>query len=967
MTSKFPLFPVAAAICSGVFLAACQPLSKSVTAQSAITPPVVASATLQERRDIERGTLSNGLRYVLVQNPRPQNRLSLQLVVHAGSLDEADDQQGIAHLVEHMAFNGTKAFPANQLIKRQEALGMAFGRDVNAMTEHYTTSYIMHLPSADTAMVDEGLYMLAQQVSALQFDAQELEKERPVVQEEWRSGLGMRARMGRANRDILLAGSRFAERAPIGDMAIVNTVPVARVKDYWQDWYHPNNMTLLVVGDIERSALESALETHFASLPAQPLPPRHDLALPLDNQTRVETIVDDEITTSVLSLNFRVPSPQPQNEAQLRDALVHGVMMSMLNKRLREQFRVEGEHISTMMAMSQPLATDYRNNRVVVLLTEDAFEPALAQAFAELSRFAAHGFAQVDLDAVRQSRIASEWQNADALQHTTNRRVLMSLFNRLRFQSPLLDPTAHAEVVERLLTSVSLAEINQRFAALIAKQKPLVIAQIHSKSVEKVPTNTVLTDLWQSALTTPPPSLQATQVSRPLLTQSLPDVAIVDYQRHGTDSDLTQKNSNSDSSDVHIWTLANGTQVWFQASDDTPNQLSVRYQGWGGTAHLPVSLGRAAQQLRQMSRFGYGGLNAEQLATLNAPFSNRLITFVSEDQHGFVGSSDRDSLENLLQNAYLQLTQPQIDEAIWQTSKNLMARGIENRLGSPNGQFNTAIDTLRYQHNPLKLPLTHAELDAIAAQDLLTAWHTLFGNANQHQLVIVGDASPEHIIDVAARYLGNLPSQTSQPQYRPITLAPLASGAHQVRLAAGSEPLAATSLLFNQPMAFQQQSDNLTSLASRVVAVRLRNALREDEGGVYSVRFGIRLDRARQQVHGLIGYGHEPERADELRDKAQAVLAQVIEQGVTQQELEQVKAQARQVLTPDAISDRMRLAWLSDSARFGDSMTPRQDYLRWLDAMTLDQVNYFIASVLSTENWIDATLVPSPQPSTVAE
>ncbi|MGC9422227.1 M16 family metallopeptidase [Vibrio sp.] len=904
--------------------------------------PQPIDTPLKERSDLIRGQLPNGLQYILVKNARPENRVSLQLVVHAGSLDEEDDQKGIAHLVEHMAFNGTQHYPANTLIEHQEKLGMVFGRDVNAMTEYYTTSYFLHLPDNTESMMNEGFHMLAQQASALVFDPDELEKERPVVVEEWRSGLSMMSRLGKANRQILLNHSRFGDREPIGDMDLVRHVDASRIKAFWQDWYHPNNMTLIVVGATEQAQVEAMLARHFAKLAPQTLPKRPDLRVPLDNQLKLETITDSEITTEVLSLNFRQQAKEPRTESELRAQLLNELTMQALNKRLSEQYQIESQHISKMMAMARPLATGYRNNRLMALLTTDDYQSSVQEMFGQLSRFAEHGISQSDLDTVRYSLISRYQQMADSLRDTTNRRVMMSVFNRLRTQSPLVDNHQYAEQVELLANSILVSEINQHLAQMVHTQQPIVIAQIHPDSLDKLPSEQRLNQAWTVAKANPPAATEVVTVRSQLMASPPKPAKII---------------SHREESGVHVWELDNGSQVWFEASEETANQLLIEYRGWGGTAHLPNALRRPAMQLRQMGRFGYAGLNSQQLKMLNAPYANKIMTFVNQDSHGFIGSSDVNSLENWLQNIHLQITQPQVDEALWQSSKLLIERGIENRLTSAHGQFNSAIDAIRYQHNPELQALSLDELHQISTDDLLTAWQQLFASAAGHQLVIVGNAEPEQVIELARRYIGSLPSSTRR--YFPVPLPPLAEGRHQIRIAAGEEPMAVTSLLFNQPMKYRLEQADQAYLLSRIISNRLRESLREDAGGVYSVRFAIRFDRHRNQAFGMISYSHEPQRSQELKDQVLAEIESLKTHGVTKKELQRVIHQTKQALVADNLSDRQRIAYLKSAARYGESLTAVEDYLSWIDGVEPESLTALAQTIFSTSNWIDALLVPA--------
>lgn len=261
------------------------------------------------RTDIQRGVLDNGMQYILLPNDKPAQQVSLQLLVKAGSLHEQEDQKGIAHLVEHMAFIGREQYPGNSIIEHQESLGMVFGRDVNVTTSFHTTTYFSHLPNNKSEVMDEAFNMLAQQASNLTFDQKELEKERPVVEEEWRRNLSMRSRLAIATSAITKANSRFVKRLPIGDMELVRHVDANRVKSFWLDWYHPNNMVLIAVGATNEEQIKSLLSKRFENMPSAKLPDLPNTDIPLSSTMSFEIVSDKEINTEVMSINFRAQVP----------------------------------------------------------------------------------------------------------------------------------------------------------------------------------------------------------------------------------------------------------------------------------------------------------------------------------------------------------------------------------------------------------------------------------------------------------------------------------------------------------------------------------------------------------------------------------------------------------------------------------------------------------------------------------
>ncbi|UYM14480.1 M16 family metallopeptidase [Endozoicomonas euniceicola] len=926
---------------ASLLLAGCSQIS-SPDFSSQMSAPVTSQATLLPvRSDIHQGTLANGMKYIVLPNAEPADRVSLQLIVHAGSLDEADDQQGIAHLVEHMAFNGTEQFPGNSIIEHQESLGMVFGRDVNAMTEYYTTSYYLHLPDNSERMLNEAFNMFSQQASALTFDQQELEKERPVVEEEWRRGLNMMARLGTANRRITLAGSRFGDREPIGDMDLVRNIGTDRIKAFYQDWYQPNNMTLLVVGSVEASQIEALLNKYFAPMPARDLPARPDLTVPLPEMLTFDTIQDNEITTEVLSINLRGSQAVVYTEDDLKAELLNTLSMTMMDNRLHVQYQSETDTISKMVASAMPLASGYSNNRVMAILKDGQYLSAMEEMFSEVSRYATHGFSQRDLDTARNSISARYRTIADGLEGARNSRQMMRLFNQIRTGQPLVHWSDDNETVQRLLASITVEDVNLHFRQVVHQRAPLVIAQVNTSHGNAQPPAKKIEQLWEKALANPPAAVDQQIIPDKLFTRTPDATKVVKHQQFG---------------EIQKWTLANGAQIWFQYSDEVSNQVQLRWQGYGGTMQLPQSERRAATlAARNLSAFGYGGFDSEALGVINASHNIRQFPYVDLSSQGVFGTTSKDAVEQWLQNLNLMLTKPQVDKEVWQAKQDFIVRSLERRKDNPSSQFNEKIDRLRYVNTPSIQPITADELRAITPEQLLAAYKTIFGTANGHQLVVIGDIKADRVIDLASRYLGHLPA--GQSHHEP-SLPKLAGGRHRVLVEGGAEPQGITSVLFNADYPFSDEAEYKAYLLSRIVSTRMREQLREKAGGVYTARFGISLERSRQQAYGMISYSHQPERADELKDMALNIIAEIAANGVTQDELSTVRKQIIRGLQPEAISYHDRYRWLTQMAADDQYQELPGSYLNWLKDVTPADLQPMASTILSTNNVIDALLLP---------
>lgn len=893
------------------------------------------------RTDIQQGILANGMQYIVLPNDKPANQVSLQLVVKAGSLHEQDDQQGIAHLVEHMAFNGTEQYPGNSIIEQQESLGMVFGRDVNATTSFHTTTYFLHLPNNKAELIDEAFNMLSQQASALTFDQHELEKERPVVEEEWRRNLGMRNRLSTATGEITKANSRFIKRLPIGDMDLVRHVDANRIKAFWQDWYHPNNMVLIAVGATDEEQIKNLLIKYFGKIPLAELPALPDTEIPLSNAMSFDIVSDKEINTEVISINFRSKVSSVNTVARYKKQLVSQLTMHLMSDRLRHQYRSGSQNISKMSIGSYGLAKGYENTRLFAILKNENYDEALNEIFTELSRYATHGFTTKELESVKGVLNKSFQTRIENTESLKNKVLLKALYSQLLNDLPFTAAQDKAKIAQELLAEITLVDVNQYFKNLMTNRTPMIIAQVKPENILKQPKLEHIASLWKQAMATPPPEIKSVNAEGPLFNKKLPDVEIISYKMLGNN---------------HIWTLKNEIEIWFQPSTKLPDSLLMRWQGIGGTQHLLEDERRTAQlAVRSMARFGYGDFDVFQLELLNAGKSFNLGASVNQLQHQLAGSSTKDSFETWLQNFYLKVTEPRIDEEIWHSNKELMLKGIKGAHKSPQRQFSEALTAALYPPNSILLPLTAEELKPISTSKLISSWQKVFNNSIKHQFLIVGNAEPKWIIEKALRYIGNLPVGQEKSE---MLLPKIAPEFKNIVVNAGTEPKATTEFFWVTDHAYKQITKREAGLVSKMINLRMRKQLREIAGGVYSSSFNFSLDRSRQQLFASLSYSHQPERSDELKKLAMQVIDNVVNNGFNLSELETVRDQIQNSLQIGNIRDSQKLGWMSQFARLGEYQPMPQHYLEWLNNVQPAQLNSLARSLLISTPKIEAVLLP---------
>ncbi len=413
LRTRTHLLFLAAAIALAACLSGAQQHAATVTAQAQAAAQAL-SEPMPLDPQITMGKFPNGMRYYIRNNKKPEKRAELRLVVKAGSILEDDDQQGLAHLVEHMAFNGTSHFPKNELVSFIESLGMRFGADVNAYTSFDETAYMLTVPTDKPETIDKGLLVLEDWAHNLSFDPVEIDKERGVVMEEWRLGRGAGARMRDKLFPVLLKGSRYADRLPIGKPEIIQNGKQERLKQFYADWYRPDLMAVVAVGDFDKAAIEKMITTHFASIPAAAKPrPRTYYDVPDHSGTAYAIATDKEANTTAVEIDTLLPGREQGSVGVYRQKTVDALFSGMLSARFSElaqkadaPFIGAGAFRGSFFARSKDSAT------LGALVKEDGIERGLDALLSEAERVARFGFTATELDRQKQSVLRSYERNA---------------------------------------------------------------------------------------------------------------------------------------------------------------------------------------------------------------------------------------------------------------------------------------------------------------------------------------------------------------------------------------------------------------------------------------------------------------------------------------------------------------------------------------------------------------------------
>jgi zinc protease len=830
-------------------LAAAPPQTGALTPQSA-----ALNQAIPVDPEVTLGRLPNGLRYYVRANPKPEKRAELRLVVKAGSTLEEDDQQGLAHFVEHMAFNGTRNFPKQDVTAFMQSLGMKFGAHVNAYTTFDETVYMLTVPSDRPDVIDRALLVLEDWAHNVSFEAAEIEKERGVVMEEWRGRLGAGSRLTDKMFPILLQGSRYADRLPIGKPEILQGFSPERLKQFYADWYRPDLMAVVAVGDFDRAAVAAMVTSRFAAIPSPARPrPRPIYDLPDRAGTAYAILSDKEVTATTISLDAILPAREQGTVGVYRDKIVDSLFSSMLNARLSDL--AQKPDAPFLMAVADRnifLARTREQATLSALVKENGIERGLAALLAEAERVRRFGFTAAELDRERQATLRA-YERAVTERGSRESASRAAEYIRNFLEQETL-PTIEWELAlqQRFLGSVTLAEVNGRATQWFADRNRLLIVTAPEKPGLVLPTQAALDAVIKAAPAQPLTAYVDATAVRPLLEKP---------PAPGTITSTATKPAAG----ITEWVLSNGVTVVLKPTTFREDQIVFRAISPGGTSLASdADYVAASTAVQVLTAGGIGALNAIDFRKVMTGKSASAQPSIGELEEGLQGGSTKQDLETMFQLIYLTFTAPRADAAAFAVQATQARTLLANQAAVPEIAFIDALNsTLSQNHTRRRLP-TPATVDQWSLDKSLAFYKDRFADASDFTFVFVGSFELEAMKPLVERYVASLPSIRRKETWKDVGVRPPAGSIVKTVLK-GTEPKSQTALIFTGPFAYNQTERVVIRAMAQVLEARLVEAIREELGGTYSISARAEHSRIPRPEYSIgIHFGSDPARVEAL-------------------------------------------------------------------------------------------------------
>ncbi len=891
------------------------------------------------------------MRYYIRANPKPEKRAELRLVLNAGSVLEDEDQRGLAHMVEHMAFRGTKRFVGNEISSYLESIGMRYGPDINAFTSFDETVYMLTVPTDSAAIVDRGIEILSEWAHAVTFFPADVEKERPVVIEEWRLGQGAENRMQNRWFPVLFSGSRYASRLPIGDKTVLETYTPATLRRYYDTWYRPDLMAVVAVGDFDKRKVEALIKRHMAPIPRAKNPkPRTVFPVPPHDSTLVSITTDREATRSVVRLLYKQPRRSIRTVASFRQNLVEQLFGSMLNDRFSEITQKPNPPFITAFAGHGALVRSAESFSLTAVVVDNGIARGLDAILTEGERVRRFGFLQAELDRARKDMLRG-FEQAYAERDKTNSAVYAGAYANAFLEGEPAPSIEYSLATARgLLPSITLSEVNRLAGEWMSGRNRAIATTSPDKPEIVNPTRAELVAALDKVMGAGMTPYSETSLGARLVDKAPSGGAVVS-ERHIKEIGVTE------------WTLSNGVRVLLKPTDFNADQIVFTAYSPGGASLLPDSTFIPASGADFISAVsGVGKFSMVELQKFLAGKMASVSTSIGDLGESVSGGGSPRDLETMLELVYLYFTEPRLDSTAATTFLQRYKGAIANRSSSPEVAFSDTLQVTMAQHSLRAQPISSALVDRIDLSKSFDFYRDRFADAGDFTFVFVGNINPDSVKPQIAKWLGSLPSTGRKESWRDTGIRPPIGVVERV-VKKGIEPKARTAIIFTGPFEYTRKNRfHLTALAE-LLDIKLREALRENLGGTYGVSVGLSVSREPIPAYSFsIGFGAAPDRLEELTAVALAEIDSVKRSGATADYLTKVKQGA---LRSRETALKQNKYWLSQIQSFDQSGWPLAtipDADKMIMALTSEDLRQAASRYLRSGNYVRVSLYPETHP-----
>ena len=803
------------------------------------------------------GKLDNGLTYYILENDMPENRAEFYLVVDAGAILEDDSQNGLAHFCEHMCFNGTKNFEKHEIINYLQSIGMKFGPEINAFTSHDNTTYMLQkVPTDKQTNVDTALMILYDWAYNVSFEAEEIDNERGVIHEEWRTRRGAMFRLMTKSQKVMFRGSKYAERDVIGDIDIIDNCEYEELRRFYHDWYRPDLQAVIAVGDFDAAEMEAHITTLFSQAPKREnSKPREVFPVPDHTETYVSIETDPEAQYNMIQVYWKHDPDPARNMAYYRDGIVQELYSIMLNARLGELTLQDDPPFIFAVSMYNNLVRSKDAYIAFAIASNDKIMDALEAVLTENERVKIHGFTGTELERAKAdylSGIETQYKEKDKQESDT---YVWEYYSHFLNDEPVPGIEYDFAFVNEVLPGIELGELNDLALKWITDDNRVIaIAGPESEEVQMPVTEEVLALV--AAVGNMDLEAYVDKVSDAPLVAEIPAPGTI------------EKKSKDKKLGTTSWELSNGVKVIFKPTNFKDDEILMSAYSLGGTSLYGLDDLISAQN--SIGVINMSGLASFDEIELQKKLSGKVVSvwpYIGETSEGFNGECSPEDFETMMQLVYLYFTQARKDETAYNSYQNMIKGILSNRANNPSSALQDTLMVTMANYNPRVRPPTVELLDEISLKKLFYIYNERFGDPSSFTFYFVGNVNTEELEPYILTYLGGLPVVKRNETWKDNGVRPPDGTVEKTVIRDMEVPKGTVSINFTSVYDYDNAMARMElSTLCDILDIRYTETIREEQGGTYGVRVSPR------QVHYpwehyvvRISFDCDPENVDKLK------------------------------------------------------------------------------------------------------
>lgn len=902
---------------------------------------------IELREDILHGTLDNGLKYYIMKNAKPENRMSLRMPVKVGSVDEDDDQQGLAHFFEHLCFNGTEDFPKSELIDFLEKTGVKFGAHLNAYTSFDETVYMLELPVDNDEIIEKGIQVLENWAHKVVMEEDEIEKERGVIVEEARLRGGVGERSFNAHKDVYFYGSKYKDRLPIGDTNLIRIAKYDVFKRFYDDWYRPDMMAVIIVGDVDVKKMEKLVIKYFNKLPKVNNPRKKEKhKVQINKEPLVSIFSDKEISYPQLSFGWRKEGKEEEGTfREYRNNIVNSLFGTMMNNRFNE-LRMSANPPFQFAFTSVSNGYGVESLDLVVIGKGNDYKSGIETGLEEVFRAGKFGFNASELERAKKELIS----NYEKSYNERDKMESASLAGEIKRH--FLDKEAVPGIayefafVKKILPEIKLEEINsipKEYLAINSFISTISVPETGGSLISEADIKEIYARIQSSDLTA--------------YEDDDDDAVLFDKEIQAGKIIKTDK---LDDFDVEVWTLNNGAKIFVKSTDFKDDEILFSAFSRGGNSlysDKDWETGRFAASIVNSS-----GIKEFDEIKLQKILSGKQISispYINELSEGFRGSSNKNDLESMMQLLHLYYTDARLDDNAFESFKVRTKDAIENNKRNPNSILRDSVSAIMGSYHKRSMPLEVTELDAIDKNKLLPLYKDRFSGVADFNFIFVGNIDKNQLKTLVEKYIGSLPEGNKSENWKDIGRE-TPSGQIKKNFNKGIDQKSSVNIMFTlDDFKYSGKEKHRIESLSKVLSIKLREQLREEKGGVYGVGAYPRVSREpKNEAWIIISFGCDPLRVDELLKDVEMVINDLKDNPISDDNMQKITETQKREYELALKENRSWLNWIYESVWHGESIKEINNYPNIIESLTKSDITEAAKKYLNYDNLKEFVLFP---------